>query len=337
MQWTHLPRMTPWLRRFLRNNKKRSYQAITETLAPMTTGSLDAWLSLVGATEGERLFHRDGVLYVFKTAKAFRAGQKDAAYRGQYGVESAMIPAEELRQMEPALGPNLAGGILYPDSAHCVDPFKLSASLASAFRTTGGEIQRVKVRALSGGGNGAVNLICDGAEFAVDEAIVSAGVWSGPLVKPFGVKPMITAERGYHLTLREPQISLRRPIISADDRMVLTPLADGIRLAGTSEFAHVDAPPDWDRADMLMDMAKTIVPEINGEETATRWMGPRPSTPDSLPLIGRTPKSPRVICAFGHGHFGLTLGAATAEIVADLVSGRQMPAGSEALSPARFK
>jgi D-amino-acid dehydrogenase len=336
VRWTHLPRMTPWFKRFLRNNRRRQYQAITETLAPLTARSLDAWIALIGASEGDRLFKQDGLLYVFRTPKAFRAGKKDAAFRNQHGVYSEVIPAEELRQMEPALGPGLAGGILYPDSAHCTDPQKLTASLSSAFRTTGGEIQRVKVRELKGGSNGVVRLICDEGEFNVDEAIVCAGAWSGPLVRPFGVKPMLAAERGYHLNLRDPQISLRRPIIAGDDRFALTPLGDGIRLAGTSEFAHIDAPPDWRRADMLMEMAKAILPEINGEETASRWMGPRPSTPDSLPLIGRTPKAARIICAFGHGHFGLTLGAVTAEIVADLVAGRDTLAGGSALSPSRF-
>jgi D-amino-acid dehydrogenase len=149
---------------------------------------------------------------------------------------------------------------------------------------------------------------------------------------------MVAADRGYHIMLNHPKIAIRRPLVVGDDHFAITPLGDegAIRLAGTSEFAGIDTPPDWRRADMLLRQAKTILPEIDGEETATRWMGRRPSTPDSLPIIGRTPKAKNIICAFGHGFLGLTLGAVTAEIFADVIAPRETGAGIAALSPTRF-
>jgi D-amino-acid dehydrogenase len=337
VRWQHLPRLAPWLLRFLRNSSRRRYGQIAETLAPMTARSLDAWLALVGPSEGAKLFRRDGLLYVFKQEKTLRAGLKDAEFRGRYGVPSELIAAEELRQMEPALAPDLAGGILYPETGHCTDPMALSASLSGAFRTGGGEVRRTRVRQIGSASGGAVQLVTEDGEAVVDEAVVAAGIWSPDLVKPFGVQPMLAAERGYHLMLKDPGVSLRRPIAAGDDRFIVTPLSRGIRLAGTSEFAETDAKPDWRRADLLMGLAKTLLPQINGEETATRWMGPRPSTPDSLPVIGRTPKNSHVICAFGHSHLGLTLGAVTAEMVADIVGRRGQGAGvPAALRPDRF-
>ncbi len=323
VHWGHMPRLTPWFRRFLRNSRRNRYNAIADTLAPLTTQSLHAWLELMGPHDGPRLLRQDGLLYVFKSPRVFRAARKDAAFRDGYGVSSEIIPAEELRQMEPSLGPNLAGGVLYPENGHCTDLDKLAAALAGAFRTSGGELHRVTVRQLLSGGNGVVRLVCDDGEHSVETAVVSAGLWSGPLVKPYGVKQMLAAERGYHLMLKEPQISIRRPIIAGDYSFAITPLSGGIRLAGTSEFASARTQPNWERADMLLDQAKTFLPEINGEESASRWMGPRPSTADSLPVIGRTPKNPNIICAYGHGHLGLTLGAVTANIVADLIARRE--------------
>lgn len=340
LNWKEVPRLMPWFRRFLANSSRKRHDVIAETLAPMTARSLDAWAGMVGPYETPRLFRRDGLLEIYKTPKSFRAGIKDAEFRGWHGVASEIIPAEELRQMEPALGPGLAGGILFPDSGHCTDPQKLSQVLSIAFRTNGGEHQRKAVKKLVPASGGTVRLLCDGGEeFTVDEAVVAAGVWSPPLVKPFGVRPMVAPERGYHLMLKHPKIELRRPIIVEDDHFVMTPLGDdgAIRLAGTSEFAGLNTPPNWRRADLLLEKARTVVPEIDGEETATRWMGPRPSTPDSLPIIGRTPKAKNIICAFGHGYLGLTLGAVTAEIVADIVAQRETGAGIAALSPTRFK
>jgi D-amino-acid dehydrogenase len=338
VNWKHLPRMTPWVRRFLRSGRRKNYNSIAGTLAPLTMRSLDAWVSMLGAYDTSKLLRKDGLLYLYKSPKTFRAGQKEAAFAGHFGVESEILQAEELRQMEPGLSGDLAGGVFYPESGHCVDPRKLTNSLSIAFRTNGGEHQRKAVRKLVPASGGMVKLICDGEEFIVDEAVVAAGIWSTPLVKSFGVKSMVACDRGYNLTLKNPGLDLRRPLVSADDHFAITPIGDegSIRLAGTSEFAGLNTPPNWERSDMLLDQAKSILPEINGEESASRWMGTRPSTPDSLPIIGRTPKNKNIICAFGHGHLGLTLGAVTADIVADLITQREVGEEVAALSPARF-
>ena len=72
-------------------------------------------------------------------------------------------------------------------------------------------------------------------------------------------------------------------------------------------------------------------------EGGRQWMGFRPSLPDSLPAIGRSERSARVVYAFGHGHLGLTQSAGTARIVADLVTGATPPVGLSAFSPQRFR
>lgn len=335
VRWRDMHRLTPWFMRFLANSRKARYERIGHTLTPLVTRSLDSWLGLVGSYEGSRLFRQDGLLYVFRERKNFRAGQREVELRRRFGIPGEIIQPEELRQMEPALAPGLAGGVLYPESGHCTDPVALSASLASAFRQAGGEVRRAEVKQLVPAGQGSVRLVTPDGEMEVEHVVVSAGIWSPKLVKPFGVKPALAAERGYHLMLGQPNIELRRPIGAGDDKFVITPMAKGIRLAGTAEFASVNAPPNWRRSEILLGMAKRILPEMDGEETATKWMGARPSTPDSLPLVGRTPKNPHIICAFGHSHLGLTLGAVTAELVSDLVKGRENES-LEGLRPDRF-
>ncbi|MGB7268962.1 MAG: FAD-dependent oxidoreductase, partial [Albidovulum sp.] len=55
-------------------------------------------------------------------------------------------------------------------------------------------------------------------------------------------------------------------------------------------------------------------------KNGSQWMGFRPSLPDSLPVIGPSPRAPNVYYAFGHGHLGLTQAAATAELIAAIVA-----------------
>jgi D-amino-acid dehydrogenase len=202
VRWQNLPGLTPWFLRFLGNSRWSRYERIAQALSPMVSRSLDSWLALVGNHEGPRLFRRDGLLYVFRERKNFMAGQKEAEFRRRYGVAAEIIQPEELRQMEPALAPNLAGGVLYPESGHCTDPASLSAALASAFRQAGGEFRRTEVKELSVGSQGTVRVITQGNELAADEVVVAAGIWSPKLVKPFGVRPLLAAERGYHAPSR---------------------------------------------------------------------------------------------------------------------------------------
>ena len=112
-------------------------------------------------------------------------------------------------------------------------------------------------------------------------------------------------------------------------------MAEGMRLAGTIEFASVDAAPDWRRSDMLYGLARRMLPALENKG-ATRWMGHRPLLPDSLPAIGEAPGHPRVLLALGHGQFGLTLGAITGQIIAALALGREPLVDLGPYRPNRF-
>ena len=100
-------------------------------------------------------------------------------------------------------------------------------------------------------------------------------------------------------------------------------MTGGIRLAGTVEFGGLRLAPDWRRADILAELAKPFVPELR-TDGAERWMGYRPSMPDSLPVIGRSPHKKNVFLAFGHGHLGLTMGAVTGQVIAALARGDRL-------------
>ena len=119
---------------------------------------------------------------------------------------------------------------------------------------------------------------------------------------------------------------------------VMTP--QGLRLAGQVELAGLDAAPNWQRAAVLRDFARRVFPDLPADlpdEKVKVWMGHRPSTPDGLPCIGPASGCPDVVHAFGHGHVGLTAGAATARLVADLISGRHPSIEAAPYSARRFR
>jgi D-amino-acid dehydrogenase len=101
-------------------------------------------------------------------------------------------------------------------------------------------------------------------------------------------------------------------------------MEDGLRFAGTVEFAGLDAPPDFRRAEALIELARGMFPAL-AHGDVSQWMGHRPTLPDSLPVIGAAPGHPGLLFAFGHGHHGMTGASTTGTIIASLVSGRQPP------------
>ena len=109
---------------------------------------------------------------------------------------------------------------------------------------------------------------------------------------------------------------------------------NGVRIAGTAEFADIDAPPNYARARVLGPIAKRLFPGLK-MEGAREWMGIRPSFPDNVPAIGPVEGFPGVVAAFGHSHYGLGMAPGTGRIVADLLVARPNEDLS-ALSPNRF-
>jgi D-amino-acid dehydrogenase len=155
-----------------------------------------------------------------------------------------------------------------------------------------------------------------------DRIVLTAGAWSVRLASKLGLRVPLETERGYHVTLKGIKDLCSRPIMHADKAFIVTQMAMGLRVAGTVEIAGVDAPPNYDRAKLLLDHVRAMFRDLP-EAEPEYWMGCRPSVPDSVPVIDRMATAPDVVLAFGHGHLGMTGAPATARLVCDLVLDRR--------------
>jgi D-amino-acid dehydrogenase len=176
---------------------------------------------------------------------------------------------------------------------------------------------------------------CDNDELCSDFVVVAAGAWSKSLALTVGDNIPLETERGYNTTVESGGFDLRTHLTFADHGFVVSKVGSCLRVGGAVELGGLKAPPNFERAKILLSKAKQFLPQMDvgaGQE----WMGFRPSMPDSLPVFGSSPKQPRVIYAFGHGHLGLTQSAATAELVRDTILGKPWPIASAPFSPARF-
>jgi D-amino-acid dehydrogenase len=178
-------------------------------------------------------------------------------------------------------------------------------------------VLRETVRGFELGDAGVTRIVTDVGSHDCDLVVMATGAWSRDLAAQLGEKPMVTAERGYHIMIENAPNMPAISVASGDRNVSIVSLSNGLRMTTMAEFTAIDAPPDHERAMRIFAPAAALIRglELN---VASRWVGSRPSTPDSLPVIGRSPRHRNVIYAFGHGHLGVTFGAVTGAIVGTL-------------------
>ena len=310
IRWSHLPRALPWLMRFVAAGRRDRVLAQAAALRSLHAPVLDAHLDLARASGCANLIRRDGALYVYETEAAFQGDAANRALMRELGVEVQELDGHELRQMEPDLAPIFVRATFFPGGAHTVNPGGLVQGYAEAFVRAGGAIHVGRVSGFDIGPNGPRAVRTDAGEIAADRVVIAAGAWSGALARTFGDKVPLESERGYHMVLPRAQVDTRRPITFIERRFMATTMDMGLRLAGTVEFAGLTAEPNWGRAERLIEHARRAFKQVDVSD-GSRWMGHRPATPDSLPVIGASPRFSNVLYAFGHGHLGLTGSAVT--------------------------
>jgi D-amino-acid dehydrogenase len=323
LRWSYLPRLAPWLLRFLSEGRDERVREIARALQPLVSRAYEAHRELITVSGADGIVRPVGWLKVYASEANFAATQYDRTIMAANGVRFDVLEGDEIRQLEPALAPRFEKALFQPDSAFVTSPRKLTEAHAAHFVRIGGALVQERVRGITPEPAG-VMLDCEFGYRQVDAVVIAAGAWSQELVRQVGDRVLLDTERGYHLNLdRGNAGELHRPVVFPDrGGFVLAPMQDGIRLTSGVELAGLDAPPDFSRIRRLIPRALDVLPGLSAQVTR-QWMGYRPSTPDSLPVIGRSPRSPHVYYAFGHQHLGLTLGPITGRLIAAFVSGRQ--------------
>lgn len=317
----HFLKALPWFLRLVAASRLSRVEQIADALRPLLKQTFEAYAPLVQHAGISDMIRQTGYVVAYAT----RAGlQKDALpwkLRRDRGVLMEELDRAGIQQKVPQLGGHYEAGLYLPEQGFVTNPERLTKSLAAQFQKDGGKILQRKVLDIEVSPEGPRALVTDAGNMALDTLVICAGSHSNELTAKLGDDVPLEAERGYHVTFSDPRATLPMPVFLPQQKVFVTPMEMGLRIAGQSEFAGNEAEPNYARADVLARQMKQIFPDISSVD-ATKWMGRRPSMPDSLPVIGPASKLPNVYYAFGHGHVGLCGGAPTGRAIADLVAGR---------------
>lgn len=321
LKWSYMPHMIPWLYRFVRNSTPQAVERIADALCTLVGTSVEDHQALAAGTGAEQWVRPSPYLYVYQDEAAFNAESYTWGLRRERGVKMDLLRGDAVREFEPSLDSSYRFAAVLERQGYTPDPLQLVSALAAHFVRNGGTVLRREVLDIDIDNSGPVRLLTDQGPLDIGRLVISAGAWSGRLAARLGSPVPLESERGYHITLQEPGLMPRYPIMSVSGKFVSTPMSCGLRVAGMVEFAGLGAPSNPDMTRRLIQNVKRLFPGISTAKF-TEWMGHRPSLPDSLPVIGRSPHFESVFYAFGHQHVGLTSGPKTGSLVADLVSGR---------------
>lgn len=329
-------RIAPWLLRFWRASWRDRHAAAVAAQAALMGLSAAAMERLVADLEAEPLLRRQGQLQLYDTKASFEASQPGWARRKAHGVRFELLQdARAIAAIQPGLSPKFRFAGYTPDWTNVTDPAAWHDHLLRCFTARGGKLMRGDLLSISVGSDGKVTAQTSGGAVSAGHLVLAAGAWSHRITRGWGEPLPLETERGYTMTLPNPNVTLSTHLTFQDHGFVATSSGSGIRVGGAVELGGLELAPNLRRAQVMLRKAQGFLPGLNGLG-GVPWMGFRPSMPDSLPVIAPARLSNRVVMAFGHGHLGLTQSAGTAELVADLIEGRASAIDLSPYAASRF-
>jgi glycine/D-amino acid oxidase-like deaminating enzyme len=334
MKWAHVPKMLPWLAQFVSHANDAATRRIVSHLIPLLSDTVDQHKSLVRGTDLERWVCDSKFSFVYKSKAHFEADSYAWSMKKLAGLSPQIVTGRAVQDCEPILGPDIQCLAVLEGQGHITNPGQYIAELAKHFVKNGGTLVQAQVRDFIKT-NGRISQIeTDQGTFDCSRAVITAGIWSKDLMKKLGLKVPLEAERGYHVIFENPSQVPRNPMLVVSGKFGVNPMEMGLRCAGTVELGDHHAGPSKAPIKLLRRHVKETFPDLIYSGTQ-EWMGFRPSTPDSLPLIGELGNT-GIYTGFGHQHVGLTAGPKTGRLIAQMIDGNTPNVDMSPYAPARY-
>jgi len=335
LRWRYLPRLLPWLARYMAHANARDTRRIAGALAPIIGDSLADHQALAAGTPAARWIVPSDYLYIYRDRAHFEGDTFGWEIRRAHGFAWEELEGADFHAYDPAFSNDLGFAVRLPGHGRISDPGRYVKDLAAHAEAQGARLLTAEITDIAQENGRVTGVRAGGETLPCDAVALCTGAWSGPLARKLGVAVPLESERGYHLEFLEPSVMPRAPVMVASGKFVATPMDGRLRLAGVVEFGGLDAPASKAPLELLRRNARAAFPRLDWRETR-EWVGHRPAPADSIPLIGAAPGLDGAYLGFGHHHIGMTGGPKTGRLLAQIIAGRQPNIDLTPYSPARF-
>lgn len=331
-----LPGMLPWFLRFVACARHSRIVDIANEMATLTHHVYEDYAPLLERCADKSLMGERPIIEVFDTPEGLAQEGPHMDLRRSLGFKSEVLDRAAIADLEPALAGKFSHGLLFPDWRAVSDTKGFIAALTQSFIEQGGVRVRGQVLRIDEIADCASGVtLANGERHKADHVVVAAGTGSRQFFSQIGGSVPLAGIAGYQVLLPHSGVEVRHSVIYADGGFCFAPMTRGLQIGGTIEFSGPDAEPNFKRADIILEKARKILPQLKLDDVEY-GIGYRPFLPDTKPVIDRSARLKNVFLAFGHGQLGLTLGATTGRLIADLVSGRPPAQDLTPFSARRF-
>ena len=333
IDWFYVFKHLPWATRFLRNCTTSRVEHIANTLSSFSTHAELAYKEIFADIDFSNNIVNKESIFLYESKELFEKYQYAHNLRKRYGVNFVVINKKDIARIEPHLEPIYYNGVILKGESFTKSPLKMTQKIFNNFIKNEGNFIKAIINSIIKKYNSLFLKYGEKIQ-KFNKIVIAAGVWSNILAKSIGDNFPLDTERGYHIVFENKNKLLTHPVGWAKTGFYMTPMEDGIRAAGTVEIAGLEKPMNINILSMIEKNARSILPQLG--KIKSKWMGFRPTLPDSLPVIGESQKCNNVYYAFGHQHLGLSLAAITGKVIQSLIENRTSNINVDALNPYRF-
>ncbi|MFK7836829.1 MAG: NAD(P)/FAD-dependent oxidoreductase [Sulfitobacter sp.] len=334
MRWGYLPKLVPWLAKYMANANDADTRRIAHDLTPIVADSVEQHKSLCDDLGLGDWVQDSDYCFAYRDRSVFEGEAYVWALRAKAGFVPDIIEGGAVHDYEPSLGADITCMAILKNHGFIRSPGGYVKALAQAFTDMGGTIREAEVKDVTLTDTQVTAVETTEGSIACDDLVLATGVWSKPLMQKLGLNVPLESERGYHIVFENASGGPSRPIMLASGKFVATPMEQGLRCAGIVEFGGLDAGPSQAPLALLRRQVAQAFPHMKATNEI-EWLGHRPAPTDSLPLIGQVGTS-RVFTAFGHHHIGLTGGPKTGRLIAGLITDAGINTDLAPYHPQRF-
>jgi D-amino-acid dehydrogenase len=324
----------PWFWRFVFTSSENRFKKATDALSYLCYNSIRDTKELLEYSNIAQKLEQNGCAFIYDTKLSFNKSIKSWEERNSRGFSSEVLNSKKIAQITPTINEKFKYAYLSHHWAKVSEPKDIVQGLAESAKMNGVYFRQERVKSVSEKLN-SISVNAEKGNSQYDAIVIAAGINSVSIAKSLGDFLPITAERGYNLTIPLSNIDIDIPIVFADRGIVATSLESGLRIGGWAEYAHPSRSANPHYFNSIARISQDLFPGLN-IKNAKYWMGSRPSTPDSVPVVSKSLKTDRVFYNSGHGHYGLTHAATSANLLCNLIEGEQNLTEIKALSIDRF-
>ena len=327
------PNYISWLLKFVFACSESNVQKSIKPLNDLGQLSAKNFAQIVAEEKFDCSYQEKGLLFLYKTEKALNDGQHEGEFMQKHGIPVSVYDKTKIHEVEPAALDDVIGGVHFTGDAH-LNPAVFLKLLSDRVRAMGAEMfENTAVTGFESAG-GKVRVVRTSAgEFEAEQVILAAGALTPSVARDLKLNIPIQPARGYSMTMSATKTMPSHALILGERRIAVSPMDGLLRFTGRLEVGNYSMEPNPVWLQRIENSAQEYLKLDEKLDVKETWAGLRPTTPDGMPIIGKSPNHSNLFLATGHAMLGLSLGPGTGQVVAEMLNGQE-PAVS--LSPMRL-